>query len=126
MNDANKFSGFLMWNHRDDVESTSALIPWEGRRHQTSEWSIPTNGATKIDWTGVRGQSLMLNAMLGYFWNKSGSFSDPDNFNQIHRRDRTTNLRKGLNDRTGERTGEGRIHYKLVVNYFRRTGNEQP
>jgi hypothetical protein len=61
--------------------------------------------------------------MLGYFWNKSGSFSDPDNFNLIHRRDRSTGQRSGLNDRTGERTGEGRVHYKLVANYFRRTGS---
>lgn len=123
MNAAHRFSGFLMWNHRDDVESASNLIAWEGRRHQTSEWSIPTNGAAKIDWTGVKGQSLMLNAMVGYFWNKSGSFSDEDNFDQIHRRDRTTGRRIGLNDRVGERTGEGRVHYKLLANYFRRTGS---
>ena len=123
VNEANKFSGFMMWNHRDDVESASNLIAWEGRRHQTSEWSVPTNGAAKIDWTGVRGQALMLNAMVGYFWNKSGSFSDPDNFDQIHRRDRTTGRRKGLNDRVGERTGEGRVHYKVLANYFQRTGS---
>lgn len=122
MNEANKFSGFMMWNHRDDVESASNLIAWEGRRHQTSEWSVPTNGAAKIDWTGVKGQGLMLNAMVGYFWNKSGSFSDPDNFDQIHRRDRTTQRRIGLNDRVGERTGEGRVHYKVLANYFKRTG----
>lgn len=122
LNAANKLSGFLMWNHRDDVESASNLIAWEGRRHQTSEWRIPTNGAAKVDWTDVKGQSLMLNAMVGYFWNKSGSFSDPDNVDKIHRRDRTTGKRIGLNDRVGERTGEGRVHYKVLANYFRRTG----
>jgi hypothetical protein len=118
LNQSNKFSGFFMWNHRDDVESTSALIPWETRRHQTSEWRIPTNGAAKGDWTHLRGQSLVLNTMLGYFFNKSGSFSDEDNSDLIHRRDRTTGRRSGLNDRVGERTGEGRIHFKQLVNYY--------
>ena len=116
----------MMWNHRDDVEAMTALIPWEARRHQTSEWSIPTNGAAKVDWTGLRGTALTWNTMLGYFWNKSGSFSDPDNVNLIHKRDRTTGRRLGLNDRVGERTGEGRVHYKLVANYFAAPGEQQP
>jgi outer membrane receptor protein involved in Fe transport len=123
MNNSNKFSSFMMWNHRDDVESTTALISWETRRHQTSEWRIPTNGAAKVDWTGLQGNSFVWNTMLGYFWNKSGSFSDPDNFDKIHRRDRTTGARTGLNDRVGERTGEGRIHVKQIVNYFVRHGS---
>lgn len=123
LNPSHRLSAFYMWNHRDDVESTTRLIPWETRRHQTSEWHVPTNGATKVDWTGLRGQSLTWNTMLGYFWNKSGSFSDPDNFDKIHRRDRTTGRRSGLNDRVGERTGEGRIHVKQFVNYFARQGN---
>lgn len=118
LNESNKFSGFFMWNHRDDVESTSALIPWESRRHQTAEWRIPTNGAAKVDWTGVSGQSLVWNTMVGYFFNKSGTFASEDNFDLIHRRDRTTGRRSGLIDRAGERTGEGRIHLKQLVNYF--------
>lgn len=123
LNPSHRFSSFFMWDHRDDVEQASALIPWESRRHQTSEWRIPTNGAGKIDWTGIRGQSLTWNVMLGYFFNKSGSFADEDNFNLIHRRDRTTGRRSGLNDRAGERTGEGRTHVKAVVSYFARQGN---
>jgi outer membrane receptor protein involved in Fe transport len=123
LNQSNRFSGFFMWNHRDDVESTSALIPWESRRHQTSDWRIPTNGATKVDWTHLRGTALVFNTMLGYFWNKSGTFANEDNFNLIHKRDRTTGRRLGLSDRAGERTGEGRIHIKEVVNYFTRHGN---
>jgi outer membrane receptor protein involved in Fe transport len=123
LNNANRFSGFMMWNHRDDVESASSLIAWEGRRHQTSEWHVPTNGASKVDWTTVKGKSLMVNTMLGYFWNKSGSFTDEDNFNLIHRRDRTTGKRTGLNDRVGERTGEGRTQIHSVLSYFGRTGS---
>jgi outer membrane receptor protein involved in Fe transport len=123
INDNHRMSAFAMLNHRDDVEAMTALIPWEARRHQTSEWSTPTNGATKVDWTGLRGTALTWNTMLGYFWNKSGSFSDPDNENLTHKRDRTTGRRLGLNDRVGERTGEGRVHFKTVVNYFARQGN---
>ena len=125
LNPSHKFSSFMMWNHRDDVETTTALIPWESRRHQTSEWRIPTNGAAKVDWTGIQGQALTWNTMLGYFWNKSGTFADEDNVNLVHKRDRTTGRRLGLTDRSGERTGEGRIHVKTVANYFARLGNSR-
>jgi len=119
VNESDKVSGFFMWNKRDDTEDLNSLRAWSTRRNQTSVWSVPTNGASKVDWTGVRGDNLVLNAMWGYFWNKSGTFFyEGETDTLIHMRDRDTGRREGSSHRAGERQGENRIQYKFSANYY--------
>ena len=119
MTDSDKLAGFFMWNKRDDTEDLGPLRAWSTRRHQTSVWSVPTNGASKVEWTGVRGDNLVFNAMWGYFWNKSGTFFyEGETDTLIHMRDRDTGRREGSSHRAGERQGENRIQYKINASYY--------
>ena len=128
LNDSDKVSGYALLNRRDDTENINALTAWVARRHQTSRWYTPTNGAAKIDWTGVRGDNFVMTALVGGFWNKSGTFHYPgetDIFpDSIHKRDRTTRQRTGSSHRIGERQGEKRVHFKFNTNYYLSGGGE--
>ena len=106
-----------MLNHRDDVESASNLIAWEGRRHQTSEWqrADQRRRQDRLDWR--RGPVADVERDGGIFLEQVRLVLPTPTISTIYRRDRTTGRRTGLNDRVGERTGEGRIHYKVVANY---------
>ncbi len=118
VNDSDKITGYGLLNRRDDTENINALTAWETRRNQTSPWGTPTNGAAKIDWTGVRGDNLVLTALAGGFWNKSGTFFIDGTESLIHMRDRGNRKRKGTSHRVGERQGEKRMHFKVHSNYY--------
>lgn len=115
LNPSNKLIGFAALGYRDDIESLGGpLIAWSARRHQTG-----FQGASKVEWQAVRGDSMVFNVLTGLFWNHSGTICDEETCDQTSARDRGTGQVWGLINRAGERNREGRRQLRGNMSWFR-------
>ncbi len=123
MTPANRFVAFHQYNHKWDVSNASQFVAWESRTNKPTLVSVG-----KIEWQGIRGNSLMTSLQLGY-WQWYAYYYGTDRGPYVDRRpgdpvaasatDLFTRRTTGEWASAGTHQGERRIHSRGEVVAYR-------
>jgi len=114
VNQSNKFVGFAQPNWRFGERGGSALALWETRTYR-----LPgSDGTWKGEWQGVKGDSLVMSALFGSFYVRSGD-SDLGQTKRAGARDRTTLRQWGAAAETGSRNNQDRWQARGNASWFK-------
>ena len=114
INQANRLTGFTMFNWRSDIEGMSRLVAWESRRNQRG-----FNGAWKAEWDGLKGHDMVANVMVGSFWNHSGGYGEEYGGGKPATTDSVTRVVTGTSTTMNERNNEDRFQARAGVTWYK-------
>src|SRR6266850_1274361 len=114
INQANRLTGFTMFNWRSDVEGMSRLVAYESRRNQRG-----FNGAWKAEWDGLKGHAMVANVMVGSFWNHSGGYGEEYGGGKPATTDSVTRVVTGTSTTMNERNYEDRFQARASVSWYK-------
>ena len=109
----NRFIFMNMWEHGDEQKGLSELVSYEAREFKTND-----RPNTKIEWEGVRGNSLIANLQFGYSRQDGTSpfLNDPQ---IVGRSDLDTELVTGDNVVAGETSWAGFYHSTGSLSWYK-------
>ncbi len=123
MTPSHRFVAFHQYNHKWDVSGASEFVAWESRNNKPT---LP--GAGKLEWQGLRGNSLVMGLQVGYWQNRAYFYSndrgpyvdrEPGEPVGVSATDIFTMYTNGESAGSGTRLAEPRIHSKGSVSWYR-------